>query len=88
MALPFDPKLETNTPKIEQKSITMATFCFMVKFELEKSLPSVIYYVWRLVSLHNVRCVEKRRFFIMVLHAIKNGHKNLMMVLALSHPRS
>ena len=61
MALPFDPKLETNTPKIEQKSITMATFCFMVKFELEKSLPSVIYYVWRLVSLHNVRCVEKKK---------------------------
>ena len=88
MAPPFDPKLGINTPQNRANIHTMATFCFMVKFELEKSLPSVIYYVWRLVSLHNVRCVEKRRFFIMVLHAIKNGHKNLMIVLALSHPRS
>ena len=72
MAPPFDPKLETNTPKIEQKSITMATFCFMVKFELEKSLPSVIYYdsAWCRSTVCDV--LKKRRVIIMrmVLHAI------------------
>ena len=67
MAPPFDPKLETNTPKIEQKSITMATFCFMVKFELEKSLPSVIYYdsAWCRSTVCDV--LKKRRVIIMVL---------------------